>query len=145
MGAPQFKHIVKNANLCFFRLSQTLREIHKNKKFMFKTTSVLYFYIHTHSMHFFFHISATVNLTFTYLEHIVKFRNSRKTVRETFRSQIQQRLHENIDFQWIELCVGHFCVHFFRILDVFENIDGLFGRTFLSNCHDQLMGGCRSG
>lgn len=67
------------------------------------------------------HSYDTVNLTFildvlcTHLEHIVKFRNSRKTVRKTFRAQIQQRLYEHIDLQRIELGVG-VRVHFFGIL-----------------------------
>lgn len=35
-----------------------------------------------------------------------------KTMRETFRAQVQQCLYENIDFKWIECAFHHIIVVF---------------------------------
>lgn len=79
-----------------------------------------------------------------YLEHGVEFCDCSKTMRKTLRTQIQQGLNEDIDFQRIELGVDHFAVKLTGVWQLIENVEYLLGGTFGANRDYQLMGCCGS-
>lgn len=68
----------------------------------------------------------------------MKLGNRRKTVRETLRAQIQQRLHENLNFQWIKPPVALFLRP--RVRQILQNAQNLLRGALLPYRDDQLMG-----
>lgn len=73
----------------------------------------------------------------------MKLGDRRKTVRETLRAQIQERLHEHIDLQRIVrlLLVADVAVVLVRIGQVFEDAQHLIGGALLPDGNDQLESG----